>query len=222
MPKKVKKAAASPRKAKRRYDSSRRQAQAAETRVAIMEAAQELFRARGYQGTTIEGIAKSAGVAPETVYGAFGSKRELLSVLVLRAVMGDPPVPFLERPEVLAVIREHDQRKQVRLYPCTMSKVHQSVGELWQVMRGAELSEPEIADLMHGFLRGRMSGVNQFITALLSNGPLRPGVTPTIAAETVWALSSEEVYHLLCIDRGWTLERYEQWLGDTLERLLLP
>ncbi len=222
MVKKVKKSGAGPRKAKRRYDSSRRQAQAAETRVAIMNAARELFRSRGYMGATIEGIAKAAGVAQETVYGAFGSKRELLSVLVMRAVLGDPPVPFLERTEVLAVLRERDQRKQIRLYPRTMTVVHQGVGELWQVMRGAELSDPEIATLIRDGMRGRMGGVNQFISALLGNGPLRPGITPTIAAETVWALASPEVYHMLCIDRGWTIEHYEEWLSESLERLLLP
>jgi hypothetical protein len=142
-------------------------------------------------------------------------------VLVKNAVLGDPPVPFLERPEVLMVLRERDQREQIGLYPRIMTVVHQSLGELWQVMRGAELSEPEIAALIRDGLRGRMGGVNQFISALLGNGPLRPGLTPTIAAETVWALSSHEVYHLLCVDRGWTIEQYEQWLSDSLELLLL-
>ena len=222
MKKKVKKAGSAPRKAKRRYDSSRRQAQAAVTRLEILEAARELFRSRGYMGTTIEGIAKAAGVAPETVYGAFRSKRELLGVLVSRAVMGDPPLGFLDRPEVQAVIAEPDQRKQVHMFPRTVSLVHERVGELWQVMRGAELSEPEIAATIRNSGRGRMAGMGQFIAVLMTKGPLRPGLTAESATEIVWTLASTEVYHLLCIDRGWTMEQYEKWLGDTLERLLLP
>ena len=34
---------------------------------------------------------------------------------------------------------------------------------------------------------------------------------------------SPELYRLLVIDRGWPLERYEQWLARTLtEQLLAP
>jgi TetR/AcrR family transcriptional regulator, regulator of autoinduction and epiphytic fitness len=64
--------------------------------------------------------------------------------------------------------------------------------------------------------------MGQFVNALLSNGTLREGATSTIATETVWATASPEVYHLLCIDRKWTIEQYQQWLSNTLERFLLP
>ena len=155
------------------------------------------------------------------MYGAFKSKRELLSVLLMRAVMGEPPVPFLDRPEIIAVLRERDQRKQIALFPRTVTPVHMRVGELWHVLRGAELSEPEIATGVRNDMRGRMFGMGQFVSALLGNGPLREGVTSTSATETVWTLSSPEVYHLLCIDRKWPLDKYEQWLAETLERFLL-
>ncbi len=42
------------------------------------------------------------------------------------------------------------------------------------------------------------------------------------AADTVWTLSSAEVHQLLTVDRRWTAEQYERWLGDTLIALLLP
>jgi hypothetical protein len=41
------------------------------------------------------------------------------------------------------------------------------------------------------------------------------------AAEATWTLTSAEVHHLLTVDRGWSGDRYEVWLGDTLTRLLL-
>ena len=55
-----------------------------------------------------------------------------------------------------------------------------------------------------------------------ANGPLRDGRTVEAAGETVWLLTSAEVYRLLMVDRGWPRDRYEQWLGDTLIALLLP
>ena len=72
---------AEPVKAKRRYDSSRRRAQAEATRVDILDAAQRLFEARGYAATTVEAIAAEAGVALKTVYVAFETKSGLLRAL---------------------------------------------------------------------------------------------------------------------------------------------
>src|SRR2546422_10166045 len=55
-------------KAPRRYDSTRRRAQAAQTRQDILKAAQQLFREGGYAGTTITDVAAAAGVAVGASY----------------------------------------------------------------------------------------------------------------------------------------------------------
>ncbi len=46
----------------RRYDSTRRQAQAAQTRKDILTAAHQVFLERGYTGATIASIAQAADV----------------------------------------------------------------------------------------------------------------------------------------------------------------
>src|SRR5687767_15223401 len=63
---------------KRKYDSTRRQVQADETRRQILTAAYKLFSERGYAGATIEAIATEAGVAPETIYAVFRNKGKIL------------------------------------------------------------------------------------------------------------------------------------------------
>src|ERR671921_508742 len=52
-----------PVKAKRRYDSSRRRAQAEATRADILEAAQRRFERDGYAATSMEAVATEAGGA---------------------------------------------------------------------------------------------------------------------------------------------------------------
>jgi hypothetical protein len=42
------------------------------------------------------------------------------------------------------------------------------------------------------------------------------------ARDTVWTLTSPEVFLLLTQDRGWSKEKYAQWLMDMLTRALLP
>ena len=41
------------------------------------------------------------------------------------------------------------------------------------------------------------------------------------AADIVWATNAAELYQLLVGQRGWTPQRYEQFLTDTWQRLLL-
>src|ERR1700760_2983677 len=77
----------------RRQHSPLRQAQAAATRLRIIEAAHAEFEARGYEGTRIEDVAARAGVAVPTVYKAFTNKRNLLTAAVTTAMTGGPDEP---------------------------------------------------------------------------------------------------------------------------------
>ena len=81
-------------KPRRRYESPRRQEQAAQTRRDILAAAGTLFRERGYAGTSMPQIAAEAGVVVETVYRAFGSKAGLFrEVIECRAGRWRQPGP---------------------------------------------------------------------------------------------------------------------------------
>src|SRR5690349_4388687 len=94
---------------KRRYDSTRRLQQARENRQRILVAAQELFVDQGYGSTTIADVARTAGVAVETVYAAFRNKPSLLHRAWDVAVGGDEQdVHLLDRPEMREVFAEPD------------------------------------------------------------------------------------------------------------------
>ncbi len=47
-------------------------------------------------------------------------------------------------------------------------------------------------------------------------------MSPTAAADTYAALANPDTYAFLTGDRGWTPEMFEEWLYDSLTRLLLP
>jgi len=135
-------------RAKRPYTSRRRKEQATETHLHILEAARRLFADRGYTGTTVEGIAREAGVSTETVYSIFGTKRNVLYRLVEMAVLGDErSIPLMERPRPQEVRRQTDQRAQVRLFAADRRKIMGRVSPFFEIMDTAAGSEPEIAAL---------------------------------------------------------------------------
>jgi len=209
--------------AKRRYNSERRQQQARETQRQIIEAARQLFMTRGWVGTTIESIAQEAGVAVETVYSVFGSKRAILSRLVTVLVRGDDEAtPILERAGPQEMMRERDQHRQLHLFSHGIYETMERVGPIFGIMRTAAQAEPEIAALLESLLQERLVNMERMVQWVAEKGPLKDGLEIREAAETVWTLTSAEVHHLLTVDLGWSGERYTAWLAGALTALLLP
>jgi TetR/AcrR family transcriptional regulator of autoinduction and epiphytic fitness len=212
-----------PTSPKRAYNSTRRQAQARETRMQILTAARKLFIAYGYAGATIEAVAQEAGVAAETVFAIFGSKRTILARLMDVTVGGDDqPVPLLQRSGPQATLQESDPTCQLQLFAQDITTILERVAPLFEVLRMAAKTEPDIAELLKNLLQERFKNMMFFVQSLFSHGPMRQGLVQVQSAEIVWTLSSPEVFRLLTQDRGWSREQYIAWLGDTLVRLLLP
>src|SRR6266568_1179650 len=62
----------------------------------------------------------------------------------------------------------------------------------------------------------------EFRAAFADRDGLRPGLEVQQAADILMVLSSPHVHHLLRHDRDWTVDRYRDWLLDTLSGALLP
>jgi TetR/AcrR family transcriptional regulator of autoinduction and epiphytic fitness len=214
----------SPKKTtKRAYNSSRRQEQANQTRLQIVEAARRLFIERGYAGATMEAIAQEAGVAVETVYASFGNKRTILSKLIEISIVGDDePVPLLQRQGPLTVLHGTNQRRQIELFVNDIYEIMSRMSPIFDIMRVASKTEPDIAEMFQNILNTRFQGMRTFVSALMKNGSLREDLPPDDAAEMVWLLTSGEVYILFIENRGWTEDKYKQKMVDTITRLLLP
>lgn len=207
---------------KRQYNSTRRKAQALETRRAILQAALKLFLERGYGGATIDSIAQQAEVAPETIFAIFGNKRAILVNLIEKSVGGDDRhIPLLQRSGPQSVLHETDPRKQIRMFATDISGILERVAPLFEIMRMAAKTEPDITELLKKILEDRLNNLQKFVQHLAQNSSLRESMDESQAAETVWAITSPELYNLLTVDRGWAKERYIQWLSDSLIRLLL-
>jgi hypothetical protein len=67
----------------------------------------------------------------------------------------------------------------------------------------------------------RFRNMTTLVRWLRANGPLRRARGVEEAAAIVWTLTSPEVHRLLRVDRGWSSERFRDWLGDTLARTLI-
>lgn len=210
-------------KPRRQYRSSRRAAQAQQTRRDIVTVAGVLFRDRGYAASMTE-IAAAAGVVVETVYRIFGTKAALFREAVealLAGGAGRAEVAVEDRPAIRALRGEPDPRKQVAMYAATQPGIHRRAGPLLRALRDARAAEPELARLWDEMEALRLDGQGRFVRMLADRAALRPGLAVDEAVDMTWTLCSLAVYDLLVRDRGWTDERYRVWLTDTLVRELL-
>ena len=211
-------------KPRRRYHSPQRQQQAQATRRQIVDAAGHLFGQHGYFGTTIGAIAQAAGVAEPTVYAAFGSKRAILAALIDLAIFGpDPPrTPVEQRtwyPEISAMA---DPARLLRRWAEILCAVNGRVAPVQRVVQSAAASDPQIAQLWQRMKDQRLVGQSAIALLLAERHALRPGLSPSQAADVLFVLSDAHVYDAYVLDRGWPPVRVAQWLGDALCALLLP
>jgi AcrR family transcriptional regulator len=186
------------------------------TRRVIVTSARKLFGSRGYGATTLEAIARDAGVAVQTVYANFGTKRAILLEL-LKVAQSEG--------ELLAIIgqfvAEKDPVKRLKLGATFNRVFYEQSGDVYRILLGAAASDPVIAKLEHEAeedVRGRCAGIVQ---ALSRSVRLRKGLTQKEATDLLTTLSSPEIFRLLVTGSGWSPAEYETWLLMTFEAMVL-
>jgi AcrR family transcriptional regulator len=209
-----------PRVVKRRYTSTRRDEQAQETRLRIISAARELFVNKGYGRTTLVEIAGEAGVAVETVYAAFGNKATLLRRTWDVDFRGDEEdVPLFDRPEMQAILDEPDLATRIRRHASFVTATNRRTGALEAALEGAAASEPAAAEILAEFSARRLDRATRYAKAAAATGRL--AISQAECRDVLFATMDGALWRRLVIERGWSDERYADWLGSVWIALLV-
>jgi TetR/AcrR family transcriptional regulator of autoinduction and epiphytic fitness len=129
----------SPQQRSGRYHSARRRQQAEETRRAILDSAGRLFVERGYAGTSVEAIAREAGVAVQTVYASVGGKQSVLRAINDRI---DEEAGLAPAVEEMAAAR--DPRQLLRLAVRLTRQFTERKGDFFAALLAAAASRPRL------------------------------------------------------------------------------
>lgn len=206
-------------KSPRSYDSSKRRADAASRRQAVLTSAGELFAQHGFAATTIAAVADRADVSPETVYKHFGGKAGLVRALHDQALLGAGPVPAEHRSDSL---RTHaDPLEVVRGWARLSTEVAPRAAPILLLVRDAALVDTAMAELLAELDETRHRRMTDNAESLYSAGHLRPGVTLQVAADLLWSVSAPEMFELLVRRRGWSIEQYADFVYRTIVHGLL-
>ncbi len=225
--------------AKRSYDARSRRERAArerlENQARVLAAARSCFLQDGFSGTKMTDIADKAGVALASLYRATPSKVDLVLMLIdVPAVSDDAPhradraARTHEETEHAAredepfvypwIAEETDPSVQVRLIAAHIAEIMELVGPMWAVLRDAAATDDRAAEAM------RVSSLRRaaaFEAAIDLVAPEALRTNPAESTDTLYALSGPELYLEMTTVRGWSHDRYLQWLQSALGALLL-
>lgn len=213
--------AGSPRQ-RRSYDATGRQRAAELTRARIIDSARHCFLAAGYSAATIADIADRAGVSPDTVYTAVGTKPALFRELIETALSGtDQPVDGRDRDYAVRMRAEPDARSKLAIYAAAVTQIQARLAPLFLVLREAAAGQKQLGALWREITERRARNMRLLAADLHSTGAMRPELQLAEIADIIWSMNSSEYYAMLVFERGWSPERFEEWLLDAWTRLLL-
>lgn len=206
-------------KQSRTYDATSRRERATQQRAATLEVARRLFLQNGYATTTVDAVAEASGISAATIYKSYGGKVGLIGTLCEQAMAGAGPVPAEERSN--AVRAAGDPHAIVGAWGRLAAEVSPRVSPLVLLLRAAADHDPEAAALYADVDNQRLVRMADNARALSEAGHLRDGVTVADAADLLWFCTSPETYDLLVVRRRWTLDRFGQFVTDTIAGSLL-
>jgi len=207
----------------RTYRSELRDAQASQTRGRVLDSAAQEFAVRGYAGTTLAAIARTAGVSVETVK-LQGAKHELLLAAWNRRLTGaDEPgdAPFLDDDARLAQAMALPDGALVAVLAETAAGISaESVG-LWQAFASAARYDDHVRVAFDATIAMRRTEFQRLIELFDARGMIANDRPRDELASTLVFLASAEGYQQLVMESGMGLDDYRAWLIRAIERLVL-
>jgi AcrR family transcriptional regulator len=192
-------------------------------RARIAAAALRLFAANGYAATTMEAIAREAGVAVQTVYFTFHTKADVLIEAITVAGGGPEATPdVMSRSWLQDVVAASDGARRIALISEHGSEIYRRIGPMFRAINAASSVDAEVDRAWQGVVHGRREGMRRICGLMADRGELREGIDPLLAADLLFAIHRHELYLAFTDECGWSFERYKAWTYATLCRQLLP
>jgi AcrR family transcriptional regulator len=202
---------------KRSYDVSGRRTQASARRHAVVLAAKALFERAGFRATTIAAIAERAGVSAESIYKGFGTKAALAKAVFDLVIAGDDaPVPVAQRAEADAIRAEPDVARKIMLYTRGLAVRQYRSARVQILIRDGRHTDETLVAVWEELLAERLTGMTMLGRHLVHSGQLSDGIKLAEVRDVLWAYTAVEQYELLVLRRGWSVDRYAEWLGHAI------
>jgi AcrR family transcriptional regulator len=201
---------------RRRYVSAVRSQAADATKERVLSAARSLFVRHGIDRVTIAKIAQKARVAAPTVYALYRSKEGILRALMRAALFGRGFQAARKKLEGVT-----DPVELIALTPHVARAIYEAESAELGLLRGATAFSPALRKLEQEFEKIRLEMQEDRVRVLFARSKQKPGLSLDEARQILWMYTSRDVYRMLVLESGWTPDRYQDWLSETLVAALV-
>lgn len=196
---------------KRNYNSDNRKFQAQKTKERILISARKLFEKKGFDKVTIEKIAQSAKVSVPLIYSIFQSKSGILLSLMDEALSPEQYQAMVEEAK-----NEKNSPKRFDIAAKIARQLYDAEKTQLTFLHGAAVLCPEVKEIEMGRESRRYYRQEETITTMMKENVLVDKYSITDIRDIFWALTGRDMYRMLVIERGWSSDKYEKWLGEFL------
>jgi AcrR family transcriptional regulator len=175
-----------------------------------------LFSRRGIDKVTIAQIGEKAGVAGSTVYALYRSKEGILRALMEASLFGPR---FRAAQTLLSEVT--DPVRMVALTANIAKAIYEGEDAQLGLLRGVSGFSPSLKKIESEFETTRYRMQEERLRALHKSSRMKSGITFEEARRIMWMYTSRDVYRMLVHESGWTPDRYQEWLSETLVRELV-
>ena len=194
---------------------------ARQTRNRMLGSARELFITDGYGSTTMERIARDAGVAVQTLYYTFQTKGQLLCEVVEATAAGDDrAAPVAQRAWVQDMLTATTGQRVLALAVEHGADIFVRAAPLWPAVAAAS-ADPDVEGYWQRVAAERRTGQARMVARLTELDVLRHGLNSDRATDRVVVLFGHDVFTGLVTQAGWSVPEYKAWLLTTLAHQLL-
>lgn len=201
---------------KRTYNSTSRQAQASKTKSRILACAKTLFELKGFDKVTIDEIAQKAKVSAPSIYALFQSKRGVLLALMDESLPTEQHAALVSQGK-----KEKSHKKRLEITAQLSRQLYDAEKAQLGLLRGAAILDPVFKELEQERERRRYDRQEETVYTMEKENAFAKHLSLAEARDILWTFTGRDFYRMLVIERGWSSDKYEEWLGNLLIKTLL-
>ncbi|HEX5712260.1 MAG TPA: TetR/AcrR family transcriptional regulator [Solirubrobacterales bacterium] len=186
------------------------------TRAALIEATRALLETAGAGSTGLAAIGARAGYSRQAIYRHFGSRAGLL-----KAALADVDERGDARGSVERVLAAADARVVLRNLIAWWAGYVPGFAGLARSVDAGRATDPELAAAWDDRMDALLGVCRLVVDRCASEGLLREGLNPPVAAEMLWGILSIPLWSQLTADRGWSQAEYQERVGAIAAGALL-
>lgn len=193
---------------------SRRHLYAEMTRSEVVRSARKLFGRYGYAQTTVESIARDAGVSPATVYAQCGGKEGLL-----QALMDLWTTSSLVRGIIAECAAAESARAKLDALAKGYVAIYAESGDIIRIVTRAAAGAPAAEAFLKVADERQQNALREIVTDLRDG--LADGITVEEAVQVIFFHFRYAQFALAADEFGWGVERATRWLTERVASAIL-